>query len=180
MMDKFNISFNRLLNRIKNDVAIFGELYLFANLCMDELQSIHDGFISWGSFERNKLEHTGSLISVESYLNDQFDNALRRIYIETLNTIPLRYLMDDDEEQDLYLFDDGDQYLDYLFTDVDYQTGGRIDYTFVIWVPSSLLSRSDEIRSVVNFFRLFSKNFIIQVIGGSLNDFEVNTTFSLS
>lgn len=179
MMTRYEISFNTLLTKVKNSHAIFGELLIFCSVCLSVLQEVHTLFIAWGGFEKNKLDHTGSKISMESYLNDQFDLISRRIYIETLNRIPLRYIMDEDEEPDLYLFDDGDPYMDYIYDDLDYQAGGRIDHSFVVWLPAAIMAQQDEVRSVVNFFRLFGKTFIIQQIGGTLSDFEDENLFSI-
>lgn len=179
-MTKYEISFNKLLERVKNGNALFGELLVFCSVCLQELQTLHTNFISWGSFEKNKLDHTGSKLSMESYLNDQFDSVNRRIYIETLNRIPLRYIMDDGDEPDFYLFDDGDPYMDYIYDDLDYEAGGRIDHSFVVWLPSVLMGQEDEVRSVVNFFRLFGKTFIINQTGTPLTPFEEDQLFNLN
>lgn len=178
-MIKYEITFNKLLARIKNGNAIFGELLVFCSVCLDQLQTLHTQFMSWGSFEKAKLDHTGSKISTEAYLNDQFDFWSRRIWIETLNRLPLRYIMAENEEPDMYLFTDGDPYMNYIYTDQDYVEGGRIDLSFVVWVPTDIMYRKDEIRSVVDFYRMHGKSYIIRQFGNPLDNLEdVNLTFN--
>ncbi len=129
------------------------------------IKSLHFEFNKKRLQDIYKLEHNGQVCYLRKALNDSFDNDLRRIEIVDGNRFKAQYIYTDPEKKDKYL---GNMYLrdDSVFED----TG--VD--FLVLVPLDVWDRYKievsigeykfyEIEAVVDFYRLASKRYKIEI-----------------
>lgn len=108
---------------------------------------------------------SGQVIYLEHYLNDLFDSALRRIYIEDGTIIIPEFLYNlSDNQPDWHLYNQADNEPPfYLYNQADYSTQAE----FIVWVPQDIpltpyfISR---IRAAVDRFKQAGVRYTIKHI----------------
>jgi hypothetical protein len=100
-----------------------------------------------------RLSITPQVCFLEKMLNDRFDNADRRIFIDDAIDRPPVYLYQDAEEKPVYL---GTRP---LYQDTEF--GINLD-DFTVWVHSSIVFEFNEMRSLINLYKLAATRYSIQ------------------
>lgn len=119
------------------------------------VKQLYGEFMTKRAADNYQLSHDSRVFSIEAVLNDQFDTAARRIYIDDGPNRERLYIFTPDEEKPLYL---GTQY---LYNPADYADTG-VD--FIVYVPNAVpLSAQGLIlmNSLITKYKLASKRYQI-------------------
>lgn len=110
------------------------------------------------NFNRNEnlynLAHNGQVCYLRGALNDRFDPSQRRIRITDGNRYKREYIYTDGEQKPRYLG------TIYLRDDADY---GDTGVDFIVEVPRGLTYNQFEMKYFIDFYKLASKRYKIQV-----------------
>jgi len=77
----YNIDFVKLVEMLLPTVLRMPRLIAFMSALTAPIRQIYSEFLDYRSYALNELNHNGQIIYLEKYLNDRFDNDLRRIWI---------------------------------------------------------------------------------------------------
>lgn len=110
------------------------------------------------NFNRNdnlyNLAHNGQVCYLRGALNDRFDPSQRRIKITDGNRYKREYIYTDGEQKPRFLG------IIYLRDDADY---GDTGVDFIVEIPQGLIYNQFEMKYLVDFYKLASKRYKIQV-----------------
>lgn len=150
----YNININKL-------TALLTPTFLRKERHLAWLRALHyplNGLADRFNFNRNEnlynLAHNGQVCYLRKVLNDRFDVSQRRIEIADGNRYKRPYIYTDGERKPKFL---GTMY---LRDDADY---GDTGLDFLVLVPSDLKYNSYEMRALVDFYKLASKRYKIQI-----------------
>ena len=128
------------------------------------LQTVSNDVDSYENNTRYELQFNGQVMYLEHRLNDAFDNALRRIYIDDpqpTNIQPTVITNRADNQPTLIVRNRGEASTQTatFYNIVELQT--RFD--FVVFVPTSIHTTSQNaLRSTVNYYRVAGKIWTFQ------------------
>lgn len=136
---------------------------------MAPIQSLNYDFVSWGTDLRYELKFNGQVFSLENRLNDEFDNALRRIYIDDPSgqQIFTAYVFNEIEKQPpLSLYNKADNIA--VLGNVIIRNKPELIVTddFVVHVPVAILNAANQIqmRAVIDKYRIAGKRYTFNPI----------------
>lgn len=125
---------------------------------------------NWKIFRKEnlyKIEHTWQVCYMRGALNDEFDQELRRIYIEDNELYQTTYVHTEPEEQELWLNVEAETELDetiWIYTEAETEETG-VD--FIVFVPESIAAtQTHELRATIDFYKLGGMKYIIETIAG--------------
>ena len=126
------------------------------------LQTDNNEFFAYVSAVWTKLQYTGQHLALEEFLNDNYDDTLRRIFIDENNLTFERIDLYDDGEVDptpLSLYDDGeiDPAPISLYDDGEGLGGDN----FTVNIPVAIVFNEDILRSQLDFYVIAGKNYNI-------------------
>ena len=108
------------------------------------------------------LSFNGQTIYLEHYLNDQFDNDLRRIYIEDTDVDDAVYLFNEDEgNEDTYLFNTAEAEADTFLRNTEESLAV---ISFIVYVPSDIVFNMTVMRKHVQKYAISGFNFEIEIV----------------
>lgn len=137
----------------------FDDLMAYLMALVGPLVYLYNKLLAFRDSIIYKLTITPQVAYLEKMLNDRYDNALRRIYIEdgeSTNAIPLYTKA---ELQPVILYTKGENQPISLYTKGE---AGQFTFDFVVWVPLGLTFDETEMTALVNTYKLVSKFFKIQ------------------
>lgn len=156
----FNINFGRF-TRLALPIALRGSRFIaYVRLCLFSLERLHNEFLLYRALANYKLEHDSTKASLEKLLNDRFDDVQRRIYItQGVLEEPL-YLYRPNEQKEVYIY----HIKDYreVFIKSQNLIGSTVD--FIVVCPIFLQSKEIEIKALINYYKLYSKNYVINYV----------------
>lgn len=128
---------------------------------LSSLQKLNNDFVLFVKAKQYEMSITSQVIYLEKLLNDEFDNDLRRIYIEDAVTIDSVFLRYENEQRDSFLM----RYeSENVTTDnIRYESEYLNAVSFVIFIPNSVTNLT-LLRALVNKYRAASKLFDVQYI----------------
>lgn len=101
-----------------------------------------------------KINHTGQVCYLQKALNDRFDVSNRQIYITDGNSFPRKYIYTNAEKKPVFLGKI------FIYQNGEYSNTG-VD--FIVHVPKRVLrTQLNEVKALINFYKLASKRFSIQ------------------
>lgn len=107
------------------------------------------------------LSFTGQVIYLEKLLNDTFNNGGTEIFIEDgiLKIAPFLFNTAEDADP-FYVFNTGETSEDnlYIYNTAEYT--GNLD--FIVKVPAALVFDENQMKSLINKYKLAGKNYTIQ------------------
>lgn len=126
------------------------------------LNTVLTAFYSFFNATEYELIFNGQVIMMEHLLNDQFDNALRRIYIDDADQIPAVYWFNQSENnEDNFLWNESEgEDPVYLFNTS--QVSADVD--FIVYVPVGLVYDENLMKYYINKYRAGGKRFKIEEI----------------
>lgn len=133
----------------------------FLNAAIEPIRMLYQSFLSFREASLYKVRFNSQIVYLEAVLNDQFDPFLRRIRIENASFTPGLYLYEPEQQLDVYLYDpfipnSTDVYLQ------DFDGDGFDFFVFVPFEPeASNGTLENSIKSYVNYYKLYSKNYQI-------------------
>jgi len=121
-----------------------------------------------------KTQFSGEVIYLEHYLNDKYDNILRRIEIDTFDYLSGTYLFNRIESNEpIYVYNNSeysnptgpvdpliDPHQIYLFNEIEVE---NIE-TFTVYIPSDVIFNHTIIRSQIDDYRLAGKTYSIEIV----------------
>lgn len=117
------------------------------------LVDLYDQWVGYRAANLYRLAHNGQVCHLRKVLNDTFDSSDRRIQILDGNKFNREYIYTPPEKDPKYL---GTLYLrpssDYADTGVD----------FIVLVPNGLQFNIDDMKAMVNYYRLAAKRYDIR------------------
>lgn len=108
-----------------------------------------------------QLAITPQVCFLEKMLNDRFDATERRIFIEDGIRYDVTYLFMEAEEKPLFLKMESEADPVFIYTNGETELLGN---DFVVYVPAGLGFNNDEMRALLNAYKLASKRYAIQII----------------
>ncbi len=104
------------------------------------------------------LEINGQVVKLEKMLNDKYDFVARRIYISDGIYTHLYYLYMNAEDRPLFINDTIPNYI-YLLPEQGYGSA-----SFIINIMAVIEFNEDELRGLVDTYKLVSKKYSINII----------------
>jgi hypothetical protein len=149
------------LPRALRDVSI---LSLF-NCFVSPLVWLHGEFLSFRTQSLYKIQFNSQIVYLEAVLNDSFDPAERRIRIENEVVTQGLFLYEPERNLDVFLYEP-ETNQDVYLRDSSAQGSG---FDFTVIVPealqpsgSQLLGYETRMRGLVDYYKLYSKNYNIR------------------
>lgn len=106
-----------------------------------------------------RLKITPQVVFLERLLNDRYDISARRIRItDALDYDPV-YLYQEPENKPAYLFTEGENKPVYLFTEEEV---GLQTVNFYVIVPRTIIFNENEMRALLDTYKLAGKTYKIQ------------------
>lgn len=125
---------------------------------MAGVQYVNDLFYAFYQEKKYEVIFTGQIIYMKKYLNDQFDDVSRRIYITTNagNVSPYVYRFAEALGEYVYRFAE-----DAGIT-VQRKNESISDYDFTVYVPVSLSYDATQFNAAIEKYKLEDKTYTIQ------------------
>lgn len=124
----------------------------FVKASFKPLQELHDEWLRLRASNLYKIKHNSQVCYLRAALNDSFDYDLRRIVIVNGNKYKKTYIYTRGEQKPKFL---GTLY---IHSRDDYQDSG-ID--FIVLIPSDLVYNEDQMKALIDFYKLASKRYKI-------------------
>lgn len=109
------------------------------------------------------IHMNGQVIYLEHILNHYFDAQNKSIYIEDATDVeePVVFYNKQEGNEKTYLYNDLESAADTYFFNVQEL---ELWPDFIIYIPSAVVFDQQMLKSIVNRFKLASKNYIINII----------------
>lgn len=126
------------------------------------LNDLYTSFYSFFDSVKYRLTFNGQVIYMEHVLNDQFDNINRGIYITDSNLVDSTFIFTHAEGNEPFYIGMNSESLtpNYLFTNQEYVD----DVDFVVNVPSTVTFNIDELKYLVNSYRIAPMRWEINIV----------------
>lgn len=122
---------------------------------------LHKTFTKFREETTYRLSITPQVVLIEKLLNDRFDYTLRRIYITDPVQNELVFVFAEAEEMPLYVRNESENEPVYIFSNRELNSS-RVGA--IVWIPISINNRVDEVKSLIDQFKLFGVSYLIQQI----------------
>ena len=122
------------------------------------MEGINDIHYQWLQFRKSNiyiLAHNSQVCYLRGALNDRFDNEQRRIQIIDGNKYQRKYIYTDEEQKPKFLG------IIYIHGDEDYSDTG-VD--FIVEVPNDIIFNINEMKGLIDFYKLASKRYKIVIL----------------
>ena len=141
----------------------------FLNAAVEPIRELYQSFLSFREASLYKVRFNSQIVYLEAVLNDQFDAVQRRIRIENATFRAGLYLYEPEQQLDVYLyglgFGGGNGVQNTFITYLSPDTTENIGFDFFVFVPfnppASNSTIENRIKSFVNYYKLYSKNYQI-------------------
>jgi len=161
-VNRYNINYTRLVKqRIPVQISM-PNLIALALSCSVPFVYTHTLLMSFRNLILYKLTITPQVVYLEKMLNDRYDTSARRIYIADGKEYTPIFLFRKEELKRIFLFRKSESgFLQrYLYTRNE---TGQFTYDFIIHVPAIVSFDLNELKALVNIYKLASKTFKIQI-----------------
>lgn len=133
------------------------------------LKPLEEVNVLFKKFRKNsiyKVTHNGQVCYLQKVLNDAFDRFPRRIYITDVFYIENLYIYPENDNKPVYI---NETQPVYIYDDAAFDIP---DYEFIVHMPIELKPAAEidlinleiQIKSLVNYYKLASKRYVIQWI----------------
>jgi len=137
------------------------EVKAFVLVLVGPVVALYNQLLTYRNFLKYKISITPQVCYLEKMLNDQYDNALRRIYIRDGSQFAALYLFLEGEDLPIFIFTEAEvAQITFLFTEGESSNDGSND--FVVFYPAGLSFEMNEMISLIRNYKLASKKFSIQ------------------
>jgi hypothetical protein len=155
----FNVDFNTLVVWLTPRRLRKQKILALVKLFAIPFIYLHQDFLRFRKAKRYELSITPSKCLLELLLNDQYDFAARRIYIDDGQDKPPTYIFRSDELKPLFIYTQAESRPKTIYT-----AGESGDYRddFVVYVPLDIVFEMAEMISLLKMFKLLGTKFKIQ------------------
>ncbi len=159
----YNIDFRKLVDLL---TPPFLRKPTFIDWIETLIKPIEDVNISFNKFRKasiHKVTHNGQVCYLQKTLNDSFDKFSRRIYIRDVFYVENVYIYPQIDNKPVYIHETQPTYI------YDDDAFNLPDYEFIVYMPielkpaanKDLINLETQIKSLVNYYKLASKRYII-------------------
>ncbi len=154
----FNIIYSKLVQWLTPSMLRKQKMLAWLNVCISPVTFVYNNLLRFRTLTLYRLSITPQVCYLQKLLNDQYDYISRRIRIvDAVQTDPL-YLFQDVEEKPVWLFMDAEASPEWLFTDGE---ASDLKDDFIVIVPLDVPFDKNEMMSLINAYKLASKQFTI-------------------
>ncbi len=151
----FNSSTDKLVPLSKKKNKILAFLYLI----LHPLKAVNILFDQYKATTNYKLIFNGQVIYLEHYLNDLYDNTLRRIYIEDTANIDYSYIYNQAELlPTLMVYNAAENVPVYIYNNSE--AVDNID--FIIKIPIGVTFNESVLRTQIDYYKIAGKKYTIE------------------
>lgn len=150
----FNIEFDVLVEILLPTRLRRAKMKAFINALITPVKTLYNKFKRNREENVYELTHTAQVYSIEAVLNDRFDTAMRRVRVKDGIRIHPFWAGNDADFNSEYAGNDGDADLSYAPHDAALLEG----YDAVIEVPAFISFDMDEMKALIDFYRLAGKH----------------------
>lgn len=162
----YNINFRKLGDLLTPPFLRKAALIDWIECLLKPLEEVNVNFKIFRKASIYKVTHNGQVVYLQKVLNDYFDKEERRIYIKDVFYRNPLYIYPETDEKPVYIYDNEPVY---VYDDNDFNLP---DYEFVVYIPIALKPVNDidiinieiQIKSLVNYYKLASKRYLIKWI----------------
>lgn len=157
----FKLNFKKLVSDLEPFFLRLLKHLAYLRSAAKPLKDINDSLIITRDKINFDLSFTGQKIYLQEILNQLFDTASRRIFIENQTDFLLDNFIHFDVEQKppFFLHFEAEGKPPTFFS---FETEYGLDFDFVVFVPSTLTFDENEMRALVNKYRAAGRTFDIQ------------------
>lgn len=149
-------------DRVPVDLREFPELMAYLNIIAGPVVSVYNSLNLFRNLILYKLTITPQVCYLEKMLNNQYDNTLRRIYIEDGAQYEGQFVFQESEDQPLFIYTEAEVDKPDVFIYTEGESSGVGSFDFVVYVPTAVSFDVNEMSSLIRTFKLASKIFSIQ------------------
>lgn len=138
------------------------------DVLFDSAKVANEKFISFCEFIRDRLAYTGQVLSLETLLNNKYDNDLRRITIDCFNNTFVEgldiYNNDETDPTPLILFRNNETNsipITLFNNDEVIDENSLFNVSFRVNVPIDVTTSDVLIRAILNLYVIAPQNYII-------------------
>lgn len=160
MATNFDIDFDKLGKRILPHFLRQTRNLDFVQSGLKGVNDVNDNLISTRDTLKLKLSFSAQVISLEKWLNDNFDPVLRQIFISHPASVnePTYLFNKAENATPFYVFNDVEVSVPIYFYNVS-EIGSEFDY--FINIPTTVTFDTDELRAGVDVYNVAGKNYDI-------------------
>lgn len=144
-----------LLNKVNRKV----KLIVLLKALLFPLIYLHDYFIRYRKAKLYQLMISSQVCYLERLLNDRYDFTERRIRIDDAVWHQAWYLYQEDELKPEHLYLESENNPVWLYGENE---AGELKDDFVVFVPSAVDFNENEMRSLLDNYRLFGTHYKIE------------------
>lgn len=133
---------------------------ILVKACLYPLISLHTTLMNFRSAKIYQIKITPQVCYLEMMLNDRYDSIARRITIGDAEWHLPWFLYQDAENKPEYLYTEGEAQPVYVYTDGE---AGEALNDFVVLVPAAVSFNEQEMKSLLNSYKLFGTRYKIQI-----------------
>ena len=114
----------------------------------------HSAWQRWANDVRYRLSHTGQVCKLEKVLNEVFDPVNKGIVIMNTGGLDLVFVAPASDNGEVYtdFYIAGSQWYEFY-----------IGYNFIVLVPGDVAFDEGQMRGLLNYYKLVSKNYKITI-----------------
>lgn len=157
----YTINFNKLALWLVNKANRKDRFLLLVKAILYPLINVHNSFSFYRKAKIYQLTITGQVCYLERLLNDKYDFTLRRIRIDDAVWHLPWFVYREPEEKPQFLYTESEGKTRYVYTEGE---AGEVKDDFVVLVPLDIFFILDEMRSVIDSYRLAGTKYTIQRI----------------
>jgi len=158
---RYIIDYNKfVVERIPEDVRV-PEVIQYLLCLIVPIVWLYDRFVAFRNYINYTLTITPQVVFIEMMLNNRYDTLLRRIYLRDGVDYNAIYFYTRAEAKPKYFYARSEVAMPKRYI---YSRGeaSAITYDFIVFVPSDISLDSDEIRSLIDAYKLAGKYYLIQ------------------
>ena len=160
---RYIIDYNKFaIERIPEDMRV-PEVIQYVLCLLVPVVWLYDRFILFRNYITYALTITPQVVYMEMMLNNRYDTSLRRIYIrDGIDYDPIYiYTRAEAKPEYFYVRGEAGKPKKYLYTRGE---SGSLTYDFIVFVPVVVIFNFEEMKSLIETYKLAGKYFLIQTI----------------
>jgi hypothetical protein len=155
----FNVDFRKALYNLTPHFLRGENNLAWLYSLQQPLKALNTTFVSFRNNTNYRLQFTAQIIYLEHYLNDQFDQATRGIFINNIEQVDFRFLYNNIElKPALIIWNNSEaQPPEYLYNYTELLEGD----TYIVNVPVAVSFDELVMREKIDFYNNAGKNYSI-------------------
>jgi hypothetical protein len=158
---RYIIDYRRLVTQRIPFIMRWDDVISFLMILASPFVKGYNNLLAYRDLLIYQLTITPQVVYLEKMLNDRYDTALRRIYIEDGKQYNPLFVFRKLELKPVYLFRKSETLKPKRYVYVIGEAGQQ-SFDFVVYVPLGMTYNEIELKALVNNYKLASKIFTIQ------------------